>query len=315
MRNSINFKVSVIMNVHNGEKFISEAVLSVLRQTYQNWELIVWDNKSTDKTFENVSFFKDKRINYFKSDIFDKLYAARNKAINYSKGDLITFLDSDDVWLPNKLEQQVEIMSNKKIDFCYSNYFQIDLNSKKIFPPKAYYKKLPSGKIYKNLLQNYNVGILTLCLRKKSLKKFNISFDSRYSIIGDMVFVLELSKLGFCYASQKCLACYRTHQGNLSKKNVLMQVLEMRIWFKELKKVGKWDQLLFKNLEDLTNYQRAKGLLYRMNTSQSLLMIFRIKNIKLTIRFIVHYIIFRIFRKNLFREKIKFFKKFQFMRK
>ena len=98
MRNLTNLKVSVIMNVHNGEEFISEAVLSVIQQTYQYWELIVWDNKSTDKTFEKISFLNDKRIIYFKSKIFDKLYAARNKAISNSNGDLITFLDSDDVW-------------------------------------------------------------------------------------------------------------------------------------------------------------------------------------------------------------------------
>ncbi len=236
MGNSNDLKVSVIMNVHNGDEFISEAILSVVKQTYQNWELIVWDNNSTDKTFENVSKFKDKRISYFKSNMFDKLYAARNKAIRNTRGDLITFLDSDDIWLPNKLERQVKTMSNKKFDFCYSNFFQIDNNSKKIFPSKAYYSTLPSGKIYNNLLRKYRVGILTLCLRKNSLKKYNISFDPSYSIIGDMVFVLELSKLGYCDASQECLACYRTHQGNLSKKKVLMQVLEMRKWFKELKK-------------------------------------------------------------------------------
>ena len=91
MGNSNDLKVSVIMNVHNGDEFISEAILSVVKQTYQNWELIVWDNNSTDKTFENVSKFKDKRIIYFKSNMFDKLYAARNKAIRNTRGDLITF--------------------------------------------------------------------------------------------------------------------------------------------------------------------------------------------------------------------------------
>ena len=103
MRKLIGPKVTVIMNVHNGEEFISEAIASVINQTYQNWELIIWDNFSTDKTFELIRRFKDKRINYFKSEIFDELYTARNKAIDISNGDLITFLDSDDIWLPNKL--------------------------------------------------------------------------------------------------------------------------------------------------------------------------------------------------------------------
>ena len=304
----INFQVTVIMNVHNGEEFISEAIQSVINQTYQNWELLIWDNLSTDNTFKVISSFKDKRIIYFKSEIFDKLYTARNKAIDISNGDLITFLDSDDIWLPNKLEEQSNIMQDNRIDFCYSNFYQINKNSKKIFPPKAYYSNLPSGKIYKNLLQKYTVGILTLCLRKKSLIKYGMSFEARYSIIGDMVFVLELSEFGNCYASQNCLACYRTHEGSLSKRKVLMQVKEMRNWFYNLKKSGKWNKSFFKSLENLTNYQRARGLISRINIFQTIRIIFKINDLNLIIRFIIHYLIFHL-------SKILLFKKNQIIEK
>ena len=314
MRKLIRPKVTVIMNVHNGEEFISEAIASVINQTYQNWELLIWDNFSTDKTFELIRRFKDKRITYFKSNIFDKLYTARNKAINISNGDLITFLDSDDIWLPNKLEEQSNIMQDNSIDFCYSNFYQINKNSKKIFPPKAYYSNLPSGKIYKNLLQKYTVGILTLCLRKKSLIKYGISFEPRYSIIGDMVFVLELSEFGNCYASQNCLACYRTHKGSLSKRKVLMQVKEMRNWFYKLKKSGKWNQSVYKSLENLTNYQRARGLISRINIFQTLIIIFKINDLNLIIRFIIHYLIFLLskiilFEKNQIKKSCKSMRK------
>ena len=299
----ISFKVSVIMNVHNGEEFISQAIQSVINQTYQNWELLIWDNLSTDNTFEVISSFKDKRIIYFKSEIFDELYTARNKAIDISNGDLITFLDSDDIWLPNKLEEQSNIMQDNRIDFCYSNFYQINKNSKKIFPPKAYYSNLPSGKIHKNLLQKYTVGILTLCLRKKSLIKYGMSFEPRYSIIGDMVFVLELSEFGNCYASQNCLACYRTHEGSLSKRKVLIQVKEMRNWFYNLKKTGKWNQSIYKTLENLTNYQRARGLISRINFFQTIRIIFKINDLNLIIRFIIHYLIFHLSKIVLFEKK------------
>ena len=303
MRNLIYQKVTVIMNVHNGEEFIAEAIESVINQTYQNWELIVWDNLSTDNTYKVVKSFKDNRIIYFKSDIFDKLYSARNKAIDVSTGDLITFLDSDDIWLPTKLEEQSNIMQDNSIDFCYSNFFQINKNSKKIFPPRAYYSRLPSGKIHKNLIQKYTVGILTLCLRKKSLIKFGISFDPRFSIIGDMVFVLKLSEFGNCFASQSCLACYRTHQGNLSKKKVLLQVNEMRVWFYDLKKIGKWNYSIYKSLENLTNYQRARGLISKINFFQTIRIIFKIKNLNLIFRFIVNYLIFHLLKINIFEKK------------
>ena len=303
MANLIHQKVTVIMNVHNGEEFISEAIDSVIIQTYENWELIVWDNCSTDNTFKVVKSFKDKRIIYFKSNIFDKLYTARNKAINVSNGDLITFLDADDVWLPTKLEEQANIMQDNSIDFCYSNFFQINKNSKKIFPPKAYYFHLPSGKIHNNLIKKYTVGVLTLCLRKKSLIKFGISFDPRFSIIGDMVFVLQLSEFGNCYASQNCLACYRTHEGNLSKKRVLMQVNEMKIWFYDLKKIGKWDNSTYKSLENLTNYQRARGLISKISFLQTIKIIFKIKNINLIFRFIIHYLMFHLLKVIMFEKK------------
>ena len=298
-----SFKVIVIMNVHNGEEFISEAIQSVINQTYQNWELLIWDNLSTDNTYDVISSFNDKRIIYFKSEIFDSLYTARNKAIDISNGDLITFLDSDDIWLPNKLEEQSNIMQDNRIDFCYSNFYQINKNSKKIFPPKAYYSNLPSGKIYKNLLQKYTVGILTLCLRKKSLIMYGMSFEPRYSIIGDMVFVLELSEFGNCYASQNCLACYRTHEASLSKRKVLMQVKEMRNWFYNLKKSGKWNQSFYKSLENLTNYQRARGLISRINILQTIRIIFKINDLNLIIRFIIHYFIFHLSKIILFEKK------------
>ena len=199
-------------------------------------------------------------------------------------------------------------MQDNRIDFCYSNFYQINKNSKKIFPPKAYYFNLPSGKIYKNLLQKYTVGILTLCLRKKSLIKFGMSFEPRYSIIGDMVFVLELSEFGNCYASQNCLACYRTHEGSLSKRKVLTQVKEMRNWFYNLKKSGNWNQSFYKSLENLTNYQRARGLISRINIFQTIRIIFKINDLNLIIRFIIHYFIFHL-------SKILLFKKNQIIKK
>ena len=81
-----NLKVSVIMNVHNGEKYIAESIKSVINQSYTNWELVIWDNISTDKTFLLIKKFKDLRIKYYKSNKFDTLYAARNKAIGKAEG-------------------------------------------------------------------------------------------------------------------------------------------------------------------------------------------------------------------------------------
>ena len=195
MVNQNDLKVSVIMNVHNGEKYISHSIKSVINQSYTNWELIIWDNISTDKTFLLINNFKDLRIKYYKSNTFDTLYVARNKAIGKARGALITFLDVDDLWFPNKLEAQIKIMVNPSVEFCYSNFYVIGEKGFNRFSKKAF-NSLPSGKIYKKLISCYKVGILTLCIRRETLLKKKIFFDPRFSIIGDMKLVLELSRLG-----------------------------------------------------------------------------------------------------------------------
>ena len=77
--------VSVIINCHNGEKFLNKSIQSVINQTYNNWEIIFWNNKSTDKSEQIVRSFKDRRIKYFKSNKFQRLYKTRNLAIKKSK--------------------------------------------------------------------------------------------------------------------------------------------------------------------------------------------------------------------------------------
>jgi len=291
------------MNVHNGEKYISDSIKSVVQQTYKNWELIIWDNLSIDKTFYFISRFKDKRIKYFKSIIFDTLYSARNKAIEKANGDLLTFLDVDDLWLPNKLSVQVNLMKNADVEFCYSNFYNIDDRGLNYFSKKAF-KKLPSGYIYKKLISNYVVGILTLCIRRETIVKKKLLFDSRFSIIGDMVFVLELSKLGIAQADNRCLACYRSHGNNLSKRKVLLQVREMRKWFSDIKKLGDWNEKELKNLISVTNYQRAKGISHRLSFIQVINSISKINNFYLKLKFLIFYF-FQMISKKLFTKMQK----------
>ena len=116
------------MNCHNGEKYLKNSLQSVINQTYKNWELIFWDNKSIDKSKEIVESFKEKRFKYFKSKKFNSLYKSRNLAIKKSKGKYICFLDTDDWWLKKKLIHQIDVLrKNPEIKLIFSNvylYFQ-----------------------------------------------------------------------------------------------------------------------------------------------------------------------------------------------
>ena len=115
--------VSIIVNCYNGEKYVSRCLKSIFSQTHKNFEIIFWDNLSTDKSQNELKKFKDKRIRYFKSKKFLKLYEARNFAINKAKGDYIAFLDIDDTWEKKKLQLQLKKIINTNSDVCFSNHF------------------------------------------------------------------------------------------------------------------------------------------------------------------------------------------------
>ena len=117
-----NKLVSIIINCHNSEKFLKETLNSVLSQTYKNWELIFYDNKSTDNSYNIFKSFKDNRFKYFKSKNFKKLGEARREALKKSKGDYITFLDSDDIWKKNKLKIQLKYFDDKRDWFYYFKF-------------------------------------------------------------------------------------------------------------------------------------------------------------------------------------------------
>ena len=221
--------ISVIINCHNGENYLSECIKSVLSQTYKNWEIIFFDNNSSDKSVKILNSFKDKRIKCFNSKKKNivKLYKARNLAINKAKGEFVTFLDTDDLWKKNKLEKQVKlILKDPDIKIIYSNFYIINENKKKVY--LKYNKKLPSGFITQKLLDDYCVGILTLCISKKIFNRYK--FQEKYNIIGDFSYVVNLSKKFKIFAIQEPLAFYRVHQDNLSSRRRDLNIKELKNW-------------------------------------------------------------------------------------
>ena len=235
MNNTINEQslVSIIMNCYNGETYLQESINSVLSQTYKNWELIFWDNKSQDKSAEIFKGHEDKRFKYFYVNEHSTLYKARNLAIKKSKGDFIAFLDTDDLWDENKLELQMCYFNNLEVGLVFSNCWIFKNNTKK---KKLYTKKkLPSGKILDQLINNYNVGILTVVIRKTFYLKLTKKFDERFSIIGDSDLFMRLSKICLFEVVQKPLASYRLHDKNLSKLIKRKEIEESEIWLRENK--------------------------------------------------------------------------------
>ena len=246
--------VSIIMNCYNGESYLTESIKSVLSQTYQNWELIFWDNLSTDKSREILEGFSDKRIKYFKANNFTKLYEARNLAISKSTGQLISILDVDDWWSPKKIESQIKYFENKDIGLVYSKYIVYNEKSKK--KTLVTKKELPQGDITKQLLKNYQMGVITIMFRKELLSRFNLNFNPIYNIIGDFDFNIRLSQKVKCACVQEPLAFHRIHGENYSLKNLNEEVDELENWIKSQIDLYKNSEEDFIKIKELIQYKK-----------------------------------------------------------
>ena len=123
--------VSIIVNCFNGEQFLKVALDSILNQTYKYWEIIFWDNQSTDNSVEIFKRYKDKRFKYYYAPQHTTLYRARNEAIKKTSGEIIAFLDTDDWWNKDKLERQISFFEDDKVGMVYSNFYLFYENNKK----------------------------------------------------------------------------------------------------------------------------------------------------------------------------------------
>ncbi len=255
MKKKIKFNplISIIINCYNASNYISKSIDSVLKQSYQNWELIIYDNNSKDKTYTTVKkFFNNKKIKYYKSKSFLNLYNARNLAVKKTKGEFVAFLDSDDWWTKDKLKKQVNFLSkNKDINIVYSNLYLFDESrkKKKIFS----YKKLYNGYITQDLLNDFKMPILTTLIRKKIFKRYK--FDKSYNIIGDFDLFIKISLKEKILSTQEPLAYYRIHQSNMSTRRLDLNISELENWIikNEFKKN-------FKYFSCLALYKKIKTL-------------------------------------------------------
>jgi len=205
-------KVSVIMNCLNGEKYLRGAIESVYAQTYPHWEIILLDNASIDSTPEIAGSF-DQRLRYFRNEKTVLLGQARNQALQRASGELIGFLDSDDLWLPNKLEKQVPLFQRSpSVGVVFSDTvlrFREENRSTTYFLTHGY--RPPRGRIFSALLKHYSIPMLTALIRVTALKSLSQWFDERYQVCDDFDFFLRLAYEWECDYVDKPLASYLVH--------------------------------------------------------------------------------------------------------
>ena len=166
-------KVSIIMNCHNGEKYLREAIDSIYAQTYQDWEIIFFDNASTDTSAEIAKSY-DSRLKYIRNEILITLGEARKEAVHKATGDWVAFLDTDDIWYPNKLEKQLSALVDSDFVACYSAVKQITPDGKSI---RNTYPIHHSGCILSGLLLQFDVNMVTPMYSRQNAIRHGILFD------------------------------------------------------------------------------------------------------------------------------------------
>lgn len=214
--------VSVVMPNHNKARFIGAAIESVLGQTMGNLELIIVDDASTDASAEIAKGYakNDSRISLIRHEETRGVSAARNTGIRHAKGNVIGFIDSDDIYAPEKLERQLSVLERSEVpSVVYCDYWQIGEDGKEL-PPSRWpvYKK--SGMIFGDVLQD-KFGIkTTILLAKECLQRVGF-FDESLPFSEDLDMILRLSWLYPFVLIDEKLYSYRIFPGNT--KNRLAQ--------------------------------------------------------------------------------------------
>jgi len=222
------------MNCHNSEEFLEEAIESVLFQTYDNWELIIWDNISEDNTKNIATKYKDSRIKYFLSNQYAPLGQARNLAIEQAKGKLIAFLDSDDIWLPNKLKKQIPLFNDEDVGIVICDTVFFNNNKEK----QLYYNnKPPTGFVFKELLSNYFISLETAIIRYKALQTLDYWFDTRFNVIEEYDLFVRIGYAWKLDYVDEILAKWRVHESSLTWRKSELFPKEKKLMLKSLLKI------------------------------------------------------------------------------
>jgi len=252
--------VSVIMNCYNGEEYLQRAIDSILAQTYKNLEIIFWDNASTDRSEEiyRRNAENDSRFKYFKSEKNVSLGEARSFAVDKCKGDYITFLDTDDEWLPDKTEIQVMEMLKDNYVLGYSAVYEVYEDNY-----RTYNVRWKSGEIFENLLTQFEIQLPSAIIKRDALIKKDLNFDPFIQASEEYCLFMQLIYGEKVCVIEKPLAKYYIRKDSLTQKCIDRWAIERRYTLDKIKEKHpdhkKYDKA-FREAYARGNYYEARYL-------------------------------------------------------
>jgi len=256
-QSKVNPLVSVVIPTYNRAGLLSRAVESVLNQTYPNFELIVMDDCSTDGTESVVKGFQDYRIRYIRHKKNQGAPIARNNGIKAAKGEYIAFQDSDDEWLPTKLEKEVNAFNSAPSDLgvVYTSFWLVD-NDKKTLVPSSHVKQT-EGKIHDVLLEMNFVSLSSAIVKNECFTK--VGMFENIPRFQDWELWLRISKhYRFKHLREPLVKVYR-QSDSISRNTDFLISARKYILSKYYDELSKNPKLLSKHYSNIGIFLCSKG--------------------------------------------------------
>ena len=231
-------KVSIIVPVYNAENFLHRTVDSILAQTYENWELLLADDCSTDQSRDIMKSYTDERIHCFYCEKNSGPAGARNLALRHASGQYVAFLDADDFWLPQKLEKQISFMKKGNYPFSFTSYEFADANAVR----SGTVAHAPERVGYKEILRSSTIAPSTAVLDRNQINTALIYMPENVRL-EDASTWMQIMKTGVvAYGLDEILTIYCRHKGAYSGNKL------DAVW-------GKWK--LYRNVEKFSFFKAA----------------------------------------------------------
>ncbi len=221
----MNNLVSILTPLHNSGNFVEDTIKSVINQTYTNWEMIIVDDGSMDEGPEIAKRYaeEDDRIKLFKNGCNLGPVFSRNRALVEAKGRYIAFLDSDDLWLPQKLTQQICFMEANQYVFTFTAYYKISENNR----PRSF-QNVPSRVGYTNLLKTCPIGCLTVIYDTQVLGKLFMPVISKRQDYALWLKILKIIPFG--YGFDEKLSVYRLRKSSVSSNKFKSAFYQWKVY-------------------------------------------------------------------------------------
>lgn len=259
--------ISIIMNCYNGERYINEAIDSVYAQSYSNWEIIFWDNASTDNSYLIASKY-DSKISKFKAEKNTSLGEARNRAVSHANGEWLAFLDVDDIWLPKKLEIQLKGLLQNNHLLSYGGIKEVDKDLNIIRELPARWR---TGQHLKLQLLYFEINLVSSMVNRNKLVELGLNFDPEMQASEEYNLYMRLLPYGTVHVCEDTIALYRVHNESLTYEKLDRLAIERRLTLEELAKTHPSVTSLseYNSAKRQADYYEACSLMSKQNTTKA----------------------------------------------